>query len=151
MPAALASAVRLNVRAPPRVHHRMNDISKEDLAESRTDLAEDRTILANERTFAGWLRTGFAAVGIALAFNALFVRLEPPWVPKAVATAFLLVAILMFVAAERRACNIIARLQAHRIESVRIGTLRIVTAVTVASTLALIAAIWLLGIEPAAG
>lgn len=128
----------------------MSDDSKDDLARARTDMSEDRTMLANERTFAGWLRTGFAAVGIALAFNALFVRLEPPWVPKAVATAFLLIAILIFVAADRRACHVLARLHAHKVETVKTQTIRIITYLTVTATLALIAAIWLLKIEPAA-
>ena len=128
----------------------MSDHPKEELAQARTDMSEDRTMLANERTFAGWLRTGFAAVGIALAFNALFVRLEPPWVPKAVATAFLLIAILIFVAADRRACHVLARLHAHKVETVKTQTIRIITYLTVTATLALIAAIWLLKIEPAA-
>ena len=128
----------------------MSDESKDDLARARTDMSEDRTMLANERTFAGWLRTGFAAVGIALAFNALFVRLEPPWVPKAVATTFLLIAILIFVAADRRVCHVLARLHAHKVETVKTETIRIITYLTVAATLALIAAIWLLNIEPAA-
>lgn len=129
----------------------MNDEAKEDLARTRTDLSEDRTVLANERTFAGWLRTGFAAVGIALAFNALFVRLEPPWVPKAVATAFLCIAILVFIAAERRACHVLGRLHAHQVVTVRTGGIRLITWLTVGATLSLIAAIWLLEIEPPAG
>lgn len=128
----------------------MNDEAKKELARARTDLSEDRTVLANERTFAGWLRTGFAAVGIALAFNALFVRLEPPWVPKAVATVFLGIAILIFVAAERRACHVLGRLHAHKVETVRTGSIRLITWLTVAATAALIAGIWLLQIEPAA-
>ena len=128
----------------------MSDQHREDLAETRTDLSEDRTVLANERTFAGWLRTGFAAIGIALAFNALFVRLEPPWVPKAVATVFLGIAILVFVAAERRACHVLGRLHAHRVETVRTGNIRLITWLTDGATLALIAAIWLLEIDPPA-
>ena len=60
--------------------------SRRDLAEDRTDLAEDRTALANERTFAGWARTAMAAIGIGLAFNALFKAMEPAWVAKAIAT-----------------------------------------------------------------
>jgi putative membrane protein len=70
--------------------------SKTKLAEDRTDLAEDRTILANERTFAGWMRTGFAAVGVGLGFQALFNKMEPDWVPKGIATAFLLIAMIVF-------------------------------------------------------
>lgn len=59
-----------------------------DLASTRTDLAEDRTVLANERTFAGWMRTGLAAVGIGLGFNALFGKMEPEWLPKLIATGY---------------------------------------------------------------
>ena len=50
---------------------------KQHLAEERTDLAEDRTILANERTYAGWMRTGFAAIAVGLGFQALFAQMEP--------------------------------------------------------------------------
>jgi inner membrane protein YidH len=115
-----------------------------DLARMRTDFAEDRTVLANERTFASWTRTGFAAIGIGLGFHALFGRIEPLWLPRAVATAFLAIAILIFIAAERRACIVIRRLHTHEVETVKIGVVRLITIVTVAATLALIAAIWLL-------
>ena len=117
-----------------------------DLARARTDLAEDRTVLANERTFGSWLRTGFAAIGIGLGFHALFGRIHPLWLPRAIATAFLVIAIIIFIAAERRACIVIRRLHTHKIETVKIGVLRLITAVTVAATLALMAAIWLLAI-----
>ncbi len=124
---------------------------KQELAQDRTDLAEDRTVLANERTFAGWMRTGFAAVAIGLGFNALFNKMEPAWVPKAIATAFLLIAIVIFAAAERRACSILARLDAHQIETVRIRNLRLITAAIVLAVLALVAAIWLLKIRSGGG
>ena len=117
---------------------------KEALAEDRTDLAEDRTVLANERTFAGWLRTGFAAVGIGLGFNVLFKTLEPVWVPKAIATVFLLIAIFIFIAAERRACAVLERLDAHKVESFRRVNLRLISWSTIIATLALIAGIWML-------
>jgi putative membrane protein len=120
---------------------------KNSLAEDRTDLAEDRTVLANERTFAGWMRTGFAAVGIGLGFNALFVRMEPAWAPKAIATAFLLIAISIFIGAERRACAVIGRLEAHQVKTVRIRNLRIVTIAIVLATAALITAIWVLRVK----
>lgn len=115
-----------------------------DLARMRTDFAEDRTVLANERTFGSWLRTGFGAIGIGLGFHALFGKIHPLWVPRAIATAFLLIAIIIFIAAERRACLVIRRLHTHQVETVKIAVLRLITAVTVAATLALIAAIWLL-------
>jgi putative membrane protein len=117
-----------------------------DLARARTDLAEDRTVLANERTFGSWLRTGFGAIGIGLGFHALFGRIHPLWLPRAIATAFLVIAIIIFLAAERRACIVIRRLHTHKIETVKIGVLRLITAVTVAATLALMAALWLLAI-----
>jgi putative membrane protein len=125
--------------------------NKTELAEARTDLAEDRTVLANERTFAGWLRTGFAAVGIGLGFQALFQMLQPSWVPKAIATAFLCLAIFIFVAAERRACRVLQRLHAHKIETVQIGNVRIITMAAILATCALIAAMWLLKIKSEGG
>jgi putative membrane protein len=121
---------------------------KEGLAEARTDLAEDRTVLANERTFAGWLRTGFAAVGIGLGFQVLFQAMQPPWVPKAIATAFLLAGIYVIVIAERRACAVLSRFDEHKVAELRPINLRIVTFMSVTATAALIAAIWLLEMQP---
>ena len=113
-----------------------------------TDLAEDRTILSNERTFAGWLRTGFAGIGIGLAFNALFTRLEPTWVPRLIASVFLGIAIVIFIAAERRATVVLRRLEAHKVRSARAGTLRGIAVTCAAATAALIAGIWLLPLDP---
>jgi putative membrane protein len=112
-------------------------------AELRTDLAEDRTLLANERTFAGWLRTGMAAVGVGLAFHVLFGELNPPWLPRAIATLFLGAALLIIWLAERRACAVIRRLKAHRVVAARLVNLRLISAAVSLGTLALAAAIWL--------
>jgi len=112
-------------------------------ARFRTDLAEDRTILASERTFASWLRTGLAAIGIALGFHALFGRIEPAWLPRAIATVFLAIAIIIFLAAERRACAVRARLHAHEVETIKITRIRLITVVAVLATGALTAGIWL--------
>jgi putative membrane protein len=117
-----------------------------DLARLRTDYAEDRTVLANERTFGSWLRTGFGAIGIALGFHALFGRIHPLWLPRVVATAFLLIAIVIFIAAERRACVVHERLHAHRIQTITITRIRFITLIAVLATLALATAIWLLPI-----
>ena len=78
--------------------------SRIELAEDRTDLAEDRTLLANERTFSGWARTALATVGIGVGFNALFRTLDPSWVPKAIATLFILLGLIIIIMADRRAC-----------------------------------------------
>jgi len=117
---------------------------KEQLAEDRTDLAEDRTLLANERTFAGWLRTGFAAVGIGLGFHVLFKTIEPFWVPKAIATTFLLLGLYIFIAAERRACAVHERLDAHKVKTFKALNLRVITAAASIATLALVGGIWML-------
>src|SRR5690348_14116809 len=94
-------------------------------ARKRTEWAEDRTVLSNERTFGSWLRTGFGAIGIGLGFNALFGRIDLHWVPRAIATAFLAIAIIVFIAAERRACIVIRRLHTHQVETVKIAVLRL--------------------------
>lgn len=114
------------------------------LAEARTDLAEDRTILANERTFAGWMRTGMAAVGIGLGFNALFQTLEPPWVPKAIATLILLIGVFIFWIAEDRACAVMSRMHAHEIKKMKLINLRLISWALILATLALIGAVWFL-------
>lgn len=123
---------------------------KQHLAEERTDFAEDRTILANERTFAGWMRTGFGSIAVGVGFN-LLTELEPVWVPKAIATAFLLIGIMIFVAAERRACAVVRRLHTHEVETVRVGFLRLITLAVILATLALIAALWLLEMKGSSG
>lgn len=121
--------------------------SKQGLAKERTDFAEDRTVLANERTFASWFRTGFASVAIGLGFQALFVRMEPEWVPKSIATLFLLLAIFIFVAAERRACAVLDRLQTHEVKAFGNRRLRIMTVLASVGVIALLAAMWLLPIR----
>jgi putative membrane protein len=118
------------------------------LSRVRTDLSEDRTVLANERTFASWLRTGFAAIGIGLGFQALFNRLEPPWVPRSIASAFLAIAILIFIVAERRSRIVLARLKEHQVEGIGKQRMRLITFVSVVAAVALLAAIWLLRIAP---
>ena len=120
---------------------------EEESREERTDLAEDRTLLANERTFAGWLRTAFAAVGIGLGFHVLFQRMEPSWIPRGIATIFLIVGIAVAIAAERRACAVRKRLDTHFVKSARPMNLRLITGAMAAATLALIAAIWLLPLD----
>lgn len=121
-----------------------NGENRTELAEDRTDLAEDRTVLANERTFAGWMRTGLAAVALGVGFNALFRAMEPNWIPKSIATVFLVVGIIIFVAAERRACAVMNRLKTHEVKSVKAINMRLLTILAVAADLALIAAMWIL-------
>ncbi|MFC0199000.1 YidH family protein [Paracoccus rhizosphaerae] len=72
---------------------------KEELAEDRTDYAEDRTFLAVERTFAGWIRTGLATSAVAIGLHAVFGPFQPEWIPKAVATVFLIAAEVIFLGA----------------------------------------------------
>ncbi|HVM37852.1 MAG TPA: DUF202 domain-containing protein [Sphingomicrobium sp.] len=114
---------------------------------SRTDLAEDRTILANERTFAGWMRTSLASVAIGVGFHALFTKLQPPWVPKAIATGFLLLAVVVIASAERRASAVMERLSANVVVSAKAMNLKLFAFAITAGAAALIAAIWLMEID----
>ena len=90
--------------------------AKTEWAEDRTDWAEDRTILANERTFAGWMRTGMAAIAIAVGLRAVFRASEVTWLPKAVSTIFIVAALLIFWTARRNAGKAHDRLTAHHAE-----------------------------------
>lgn len=115
-----------------------------DLAEDRTDLAEDRTLLANERTFSGWARTAMAAIGIGLGFNALFKTLEPVWIPKAIATLFILLAIFIIFMAERRARSLCSRLDAHKIKDLDGVNLKVMAIAIGTGAAALVTALWVL-------
>lgn len=128
-----------------------DDDSRDSLAEDRTDLAEDRTVLANERTFASWFRTGFAAAAIGLGFNALFVRMEPWWVPRAIASIFFLLAIYIFIAAERRSCAVLRRLNTHQVEPFKNTRLKIMAVAASIAVALLLTAMWFLPISPGAG
>jgi putative membrane protein len=119
---------------------------KEQLAEERTDLAEDRTVLANERTFAGWLRTGLGAVAVGLAFQALFEKMQPAWIPRSIATAFIATGILVFILAERDARAVLKRLRPHEVKPVGALKLRLIVSVLSAGAGALIASLWLVRI-----
>lgn len=121
-----------------------DDASRRELASDRTDLAEDRTVMANERTFAGWARTAMAAIGIGLAFNALFNAMEPAWAPKAIATVFILLAIFLVIMAERRACAVSARLNAHAGKDLSTMNVRLIALGIGVGAACLTAGIWLL-------
>ncbi len=114
------------------------------LAADRTDLAEDRTVLANERTFAGWMRTGLACVGIGVGFHVLFDQLPPTWLPKAVATSFILIGVFIFWAAERRACTVLSRLDAHQVAEFGSMNLRAIAIVLSAGALVVAVGLWVL-------
>lgn len=108
----------------------------------RNDLAEDRTILANERTFASWMRTSLACIAIGVGFQGLFAAMEPQWVPRAIATGFLLLAAVIIVLAERRAAAVAERLSAHVVVTARAMNLRLFAGLICAGALALAVAIW---------
>lgn len=79
-------------------------------AQQRTDMAEDRTSMANERTYSSWMGTGLGAIGVAIGMKAVFGAFEPTWAAKAVATLFLVIAIIIFWQAQSQACKTLARL-----------------------------------------
>ena len=111
---------------------------------SQNELAEDRTILANERTFAGWKRTSMASIAIGIGFNALFGKLEPVWLPKLIASGFLLLSIFIAIAAERRAAAVMQRLSPHVIEASAVMNFRFLAACITCGVLALLVGLWVL-------
>lgn len=117
---------------------------KTEMAEDRTDWAEDRTVLANERTFAGWMRTGMASVALALGLRALFGPFEPTWIPKAVASIFILVALLIFWAAWVNASRTQARMDEHAACSQSSRNMTWITATLAFGAAATGAILWLL-------
>ncbi|KWV92711.1 YidH family protein [Erythrobacter sp. YT30] len=113
-------------------------------SETRTDLAEDRTILANERTFAGWMRTGLATVGIGLAFNAVFTKIDPAWIARSIASLFVFVGIMIFYIAQRKSCQVIQRMDSHEIKPIETLNMRLIAGLMSLASALLLMAIWFL-------
>ncbi len=111
---------------------------------SKMDLAEDRTILSNERTFAGWVRTSLGSIAIGLGFRGLFREFEPQWIPRLIATGFLVLAIAVVWLAVRRSSAVMRRLSPHVVETAQPVNLALMAgSISVGATL-LVAAIWLI-------
>lgn len=113
-------------------------------AEVRTDLAEDRNIMAMERTFAGWMRTAFAAIGIGLAFKAVFGDFDPPWLAKAIATLFILAGGWLAINAQRRACHTMKRLHSHKFDPIAQPNFRLLAYSVAFGSILLTAGLWIL-------
>ena len=113
-------------------------------AEFRTDLAEDRNIMAMERTFAGWMRTAFAAIGIGLGFRALFGEWDPSWLPKLIATVFILGGGWLAITAERRACRTLERLDTHEFEAISTPNFKVMAYAIATGSVVLSVGLWVL-------
>ncbi|PRY93677.1 putative membrane protein [Hasllibacter halocynthiae] len=115
-----------------------------ELAKDRTDWAEDRTLLANERTFAGWMRTGMAAIAIAIGLRAVFGEFEPAWAAKIVATLFIVTAIGMFWASATKSREAQRRIRSHDAEAQPSSTMTVIAVALSAGALATGAILWAL-------
>ncbi|RXZ64912.1 YidH family protein [Pelagerythrobacter rhizovicinus] len=120
------------------------DQDRSELAVERTKYAEDRNIMAMERTFAGWIRTAFAAIGIGVAFHALFGELEPPWLAKAIATLFIAAGGALAFSAQRRARHTMSQLHAHSFERATSPNFRLLAFAVILGSAILIAGLWIL-------
>ncbi len=118
----------------------MGDV--QNSAETRTKWAEDRTVLANERTFSSWMGTGLGSVGIAIGLKAVFGATDPTWVAKAVASMFLLNALLIYWAARRQACKTLERLSQNDAEAQPTKAFTILAIVMSIATIATGAVLW---------
>ncbi|MEE2877572.1 MAG: DUF202 domain-containing protein [Pseudomonadota bacterium] len=116
----------------------------QELAEERTDYAEDRTILANERTFAGWMRTGVASAALGLGVQAIFRAVEPTWMAKTCATAFLLIAVAVFYLAYRKSCHLAQRMDAHSTQPLSHIEFGVIASLFSAGTALLGALLWVI-------
>lgn len=124
----------------------MSDKDNNDLAKDRTDWAEDRTLMANERTFAGWMRTGLASVGLGLGFHALFGKLEPWWIPRLIATIFIIIGIFIFYQAQKNGCNVQERMAAHKSEPIDTGNLKLIAGLMALASTMLAIGMWIINL-----
>ncbi|MBW0144199.1 DUF202 domain-containing protein [Sphingomicrobium clamense] len=114
----------------------------QELAEDRTDLAEDRTIMAVERTMASWMGSGMGLIGLGLGLRAIFGAFEPAWVPKAMATFFMILAIVVVQGAKRRMCGAIHRMSTNWVEAPNTKGMEVIAAGISLGAIVLIIGIW---------
>jgi putative membrane protein len=126
----------------------MHQPTDDDEDPTRNELAEGRTILASERTFGSWMRTSLGCVAICVAFQGLFSAMQPPWVPRLIATGFLGLAVLVIVLAERRSAAVLQRLSAHAVITAKVIYLRLFAVLISVGAIALAVAIWTVEIHP---
>ena len=117
---------------------------KQQLAKERTDWAEDRTLMANERTFAGWMRTGMACIGVALALQAIFGDFDPTWVPKLAANLFLFASVFIFWSACSAAVKTNRRMSEHEAEGLPCGRIKVLAMLMITGAFATGAILWAL-------
>ena len=108
------------------------------------ELAEDRTLLAGERTFAGWARTSLGCIAVGVGVHAWFFKLQPAWVPRAIASLFLLLAAVIVWLAARRAAAVVRRLRPHVVVSARRVNLTLIAGAISLGAAALAVAVWVL-------
>lgn len=99
-------------------------------------------MIANERTFAGWGRTAFASIGLGLGFQAIFKSADPTWVPKSVATLFILLGMLLVWLAGRRADKLLHERSGNKVKLMAPRTFRIMAVTVVIGGAVLISCIW---------
>jgi len=130
------------VRFCRRIHY-INGMDKsEDMAKERTDWAEDRTIMANERTFSSWIGSGLGAIGLALAFKAVFGDFEPTWLARLIALIPLVGAVLLFWTARNKACQTVQRLTNRDVETSGTRTYTVITLIMTATAIGTAFILW---------
>lgn len=112
--------------------------------EEPTELAEDRTDWAEDRTFASWIGGGMGAIGLALAFKAIFGAFEPTYVAKFVSTIPLCATVILFWSVERKVTRALHRLNEHKITATGHRTLKFIAALMSLTTLGTAYILWAL-------
>ena len=97
-----------------------------DTMSTSNEMSEDRTIMANERTFSSWTGGGMGAIGLALAFKAVFGAFEPVWFAKLISTIPLCAALFLFWSAQKKACATLDRLTERKVEATGKRSYRVV-------------------------
>lgn len=65
------------------------------------------------------MRTSLACLGLGVGFHALFNKVEPSWLPRVIASVFLVLAVAVIVLAERRACTVISQLESYTVKTAK--------------------------------
>ena len=90
------------------------------------------------------MRTSLGCIAIGIGFHALFNKVQPSWVPRAISSWFLIVAAAILWLAVRRSAAVLVRLSPHVVVAAKRMNLALIASAVSVGAAALATAIWLL-------
>ena len=122
----------------------LGDCCLDKIDYSKLDESAQKTLASMPENLKRPNGVALQVIGIGLAFRAVFGEFEPPWLARAIATLFIVAGAALAVAAQRRACRTMNRLESHQFAAASIPRFRLLAWAVVFGSAMLVAGLWVL-------